>query len=173
MKNEKRTWSGLLGTSAALLGLLLVGQPMWTGTFDSPSGSPPFGFAYSSDASGQQFTGAFSVIFSDFRQDGTASAFDLIMRLRKGNDLHNFYFADDCIANACGICQPDGRFSVTLVSFLQQCVETQLGGQVKQAFGLSPTLNVRLKSTSNYRGEPAPSDPSLFLVVSDVELSAK
>ncbi len=182
MRNQQQKWTRRLATGVACGLTLFVGQPMWTGTFDSPSGSPPYGFAYSSDASGQQYTGTFGATFFDYRQDGTASSFDLIMRLRKGNALHNFTFADDCTVNACGACQPDPsipapglpyRINITLVSFLQACVETQLADDVKQAFGLAPSVQVRLKSTSSYLGEEASSDPTLFLVVSDVELTAK
>lgn len=157
---------------ATLVVILVVAGVATAATFDRgliPK-SPP-----SSDTSaGQQFTGDVSLVFSDYESvTGTASGFESVVRLRKGNDTRVFLYDYACaVADPCGLCVVNGLIGTGDQVGIQMCVEDGIEAEVKVDFALDPGVAVRLKDVTGAAVKSYPATSQLVFGAS-IEVTAK
>ena len=126
----------------------------------------------SGTTAGQQFSGDTSVVFGSYDPGtGTATGYDAVVRLRKGNETHVFYTSYSCAADPCGLCL-GGQMEVdTNQVAIQMCIEDAVEPEVIADFKLNPSLAVRLKEVSDPAAKFYP--PSLLVFGAQVEVTAK
>lgn len=156
----------------AALTLIVVAGVATAATFDRgliPK-SPP-----SSDTSaGQQFSGDVSVVFSSYDSfTGTASGFESVVRLRKGNDIHVFLTDYACaVGDPCGLCVVNGLIGTGDQVGIQMCIEDSIESDVVADFGLAYGVAVRLKDVTGPAAKFYPATSQLAFGAS-IEVTAK
>ena len=154
-------------------GLLLAGVAS-AATFDR--GLIPKSTPSSDTSAGQQLTGDVGIVFEDYDPIlGTASSFQSTVRLRKGNETHEFLYTYACVVGVpdpCGLCVVNGSIGTGDQVGIQMCIEDGIEPEVKADFGLAPQVAVRLKDVTSPAAKAYPATSQLVFGAS-IEVTAK
>jgi hypothetical protein len=100
-------WSNRIAL-AFLCTVALASANAYAGAGDTPSGDPPHGVAFQSDAKGTKLSGVISIELTEVNTgDFTASAARGILRLRQGGQIATFYSQVDDTSNCSHTDVPD------------------------------------------------------------------
>ena len=165
-----RQWQRNAGIVAA--GLILAGVAGGA-TFDR--GLIPKSTPSSDTSAGPGLNGDVSVVFDNYDPDtGFSTAFQSTIRLRKGNETHEFLYGYACaVADPCGICDVEGGAAMSDNQVaIQMCIEDGIEPEVRADFGYASTVAVRLKDVTSPAAKFYPATHQLAFGA-DIEVSAK
>jgi hypothetical protein len=154
---------------AAVIAALLVGTGALA-AFDSPAG---VGFSFPENKAGDLYSGFVTVALHDYDDtDLTAGSFEAVAQLQRKKGLHAFHAEYSCGGgDPCAICTA-GRVDATAAVDIALCLTELIQPEVLADFGLG-ALDVRLKSASEFVSEVDPSDSTVRVVATKIEVTVK